>query len=155
MLNVYNMCQTLLIFSVCIINLSPFSHDSVHETKVTQQILPFIRPLSQQLYVHHKTRLGSTCRVSVVLGDPVDPFNVVSHLGVDTREVSIGTADAPRHNTLKFTITYKRSSRVPLEKQQKGETLAPINFKLMVAVSFSMMVRIYLSSDVYLEFFQF
>lgn len=103
----------------------------------------------------HKTCLGSTCRVSVVLGDPVDPFNVVSHLGVDTREVCIGTADAPGHNALKFTIAYKRSTRVPLEKQQKSEILAPINFRLIVAVSSSMLVRIRLSLDVYLEFFQF
>lgn len=102
--------------------------------------------MSHGLYVHHKTRLGSTCTVSsVVLGDPVDPFNLVSHLGLDTGEVSIGTANAPGHNALKFAITYKRSSRVPLEKQQRGETLTPMSFSLTVltvAVSSSMLVSI-------------
>lgn len=50
-------------------------------------------------------------RVSLaVLGDPVDPSQVVSNLGVDTRVVSKGTADAPRYNALEFTITNKRSS---------------------------------------------
>ena len=47
---------------------------------------------------------------SAVLGDPVDPSEVVSDLGVDARVVSIGTADAPRHNTLKFTVTDEGSS---------------------------------------------
>lgn len=47
---------------------------------------------------------------SAVLGDPVDPSKVVSDLGVDARVVSIGAADAPRYDALKFTVTNKRSS---------------------------------------------
>lgn len=49
-------------------------------------------------------------RVSVVLGDRVDPSEVVPDLGVDTRVVSIGTANAPGHDALKFTIAHERSS---------------------------------------------
>lgn len=113
--------------------LSLLSYNSVCKTKVTRQIHLF--SVSHQLYVHQKTCLGSTCRVSVVLGDPVDPFNIVSHLGVDTREVSISTADAPGHNAFKFTITYKRSSRVPLGKQCRGKTKNFNQLYVNVAVS--------------------
>ncbi len=50
-------------------------------------------------------------RVSLaVLGDPVNPSEVVSDLGVDAGVVSVRTADAPRYDAFNFTITNKRSS---------------------------------------------
>lgn len=51
---------------------------------------------------------------SAALSDPVDPSDVVLNLGVNTRVVGVGAADAPGHDSLKFTIAYQRSSRVAL-----------------------------------------
>lgn len=51
---------------------------------------------------------------SAALGDPVDPPDVVLNLGVNARVVGVGAADAPGHDSLKFTIAYQRSSRVAL-----------------------------------------
>lgn len=83
---------------------------------------PPVRPLGATTHMDSvKHGWAPLVESSFVLGDPVDPFNVVSNLGVDPGEVSIGTADAPGHDALKFTITYERSSRVPLQKQQRGE----------------------------------
>lgn len=47
---------------------------------------------------------------SAVLCHPLDPSDVLSDLGVDAGVESIGAADAPRYNALKFTITNQRSS---------------------------------------------
>lgn len=47
---------------------------------------------------------------SAILDDEIYPTEVVLHFGVDPRVISIGTADTPGHNTLKFAVTYKRSS---------------------------------------------
>ena len=58
-------------------------------------------------------------RNGVVLNDPVDPVEVVSHLGVDTRIISVCTADAPGHNALKFIVTDKRTSRIALKERRE------------------------------------
>ena len=56
-----------------------------------------------------------------VLGDPLDPSEVVSNLGVDTRVVSVGAADAPRYDALKFTVTNEWSSGVTLRIDEKSQ----------------------------------
>lgn len=117
-----------LFLTVCNIILSPFSCAPVSECR--KSLNEFVHPpcpLGATTYMDSvKHCWAPLVASSFVLGDPVDPFNVVSNLGVDPGEVSIGTADAPGHNALKFTITYERTSRVPLQKQQRGEMLIQV-----------------------------
>lgn len=51
----------------------------------------------------------------VVVDYPGHPGNVVADFGVDSRKISIGTADAPGYDALKITITDERPARVALQ----------------------------------------
>ena len=54
----------------------------------------------------------------VMLNDPVDPVEVVSDLGVDTRIISVCTADAPGHNALKLVVTDKWTPGIALKERR-------------------------------------
>lgn len=50
-----------------------------------------------------------------VFGDnPVDPVYIVPDIGVDSREVCLGTTDSPGNNAFKFTIADERATGVTL-----------------------------------------
>lgn len=51
-----------------------------------------------------------TASLAVVLHDPLDPADVLPDLGVNTRKVGVGTADAPGHDALKVSITDQRAA---------------------------------------------
>lgn len=54
--------------------------------------------------------------LAVVIFDyPFDPGDVVADFGVDSREIRVGTADAPGHDPLKIPITDERPARVALQ----------------------------------------
>lgn len=48
------------------------------------------------------------------VNDPVDPLDVVTNLGVDAREIWIGTTNAPGDDAFKVAVTYKRAARITL-----------------------------------------
>lgn len=54
---------------------------------------------------------GSCC---LIIDNPVDPFDVVPHFGVDSREVWVCTADTPGYNALKVAIADKWTTGVTL-----------------------------------------
>lgn len=55
----------------------------------------------------------------VIVNNPVDPFDVLPHFGVDAGVVWVSAADAPGHNTLKVIIADKRTPGVALWGHKK------------------------------------